>query len=381
MENSSNLNLPYLAAAQAQKHVTHNAAILALDAIVQLAVLTRSLTSPPVAPVPGERHLVVSGASGDWAGKDNQIAAWQDGQWVFFQPGTGWIAWVEEEGRLFAWAGGSWTAISLDAAQSAPMIGVNAQPDATNRLSVTAPATLFNHEGEGHQLKINKNGVADTASLLFQTNWSGRAEMGTSGDDDWHLKVSPDGSSWQEALLIAKDDGAVTILQELILPDGVKIANAGDTDTAGVEIEGGGTYGKVAMRIKSAGNLSGALFEQRSLLGSDLDLIDFGFKTLSHQVNLRTESRSQYCQTSGTPEWQVNDDSSIVSNNLLAISPSQAKVQVPLGLKAYTVATLPAAVGVGVGALSYVTDAPGGAVPAFNDGTNWRKITDRTILT
>lgn len=380
MENSSNLNLPYIAAAQAQKHVTHNAAILALDAIVQLAVLTRSLTSPPVAPVDGERHLVASGASGNWAAKDNQIAAWQDGQWVFFQPGSGWIAWVEEEGRLFAWAGGSWTAISLDEAQSAPMIGVNAQPDVINRLSVAAPATLFNHEGAGHQLKINKNGAADTASLLFQTNWSGRAEMGTSGDDDWHLKVSPDGSSWQEAMLIAKDDGAVTILQELILPDGVKIANAGVTDNAGIEIEGGGTFGKVALTLKSVSGLTGALFEQRSLLGSDLDLIDFGFKTLSHQVNLRTESRIPFSFTGAVPEWQVNDSSGVSLVNLLAVSPTQCQVSVPMVLASFTIASLPAAATPLTGALCYVSDALGGAIPAFCDGTNWRTVSDRTII-
>jgi hypothetical protein len=27
-----------------------------------------------------------------------------------------------------------------------------------------------------------------------------------------------------------------------------------------------------------------------------------------------------------------------------------------------------------------VTDESGGAVPAFDDGTNWRRVTDRTIV-
>ena len=50
----------------------------------------------------------------------------------------------------------------------------------------------------------------------------------------------------------------------------------------------------------------------------------------------------------------------------------------PLELKSYTVATLPTA-SVWTGALVYVTDETDGAVPAYSDGTNWRRVTDRTI--
>ena len=59
---------------------------------------------------------------------------------------------------------------------------------------------MLNHEGAGHQLKLNKAGTGDTASLLFQTDWSGRAEMGTAGEDDFSIKVSADGSTWTTAL-------------------------------------------------------------------------------------------------------------------------------------------------------------------------------------
>ncbi len=30
--------------------------------------------------------------------------------------------------------------------------------------------------------------------------------------------------------------------------------------------------------------------------------------------------------------------------------------------------------------LIYVTDETGGAVPAFSDGTNWRRVTDRAVV-
>ena len=49
-DTSTHLLLPYLLAAQAQKHVTVNEALRLLDGLVQLAVLDRHLTAPPAEP-------------------------------------------------------------------------------------------------------------------------------------------------------------------------------------------------------------------------------------------------------------------------------------------------------------------------------------------
>ena len=40
-DDSTHLHLPYIAANQAQKHVTHNEAVRLLDALVQMAVISR----------------------------------------------------------------------------------------------------------------------------------------------------------------------------------------------------------------------------------------------------------------------------------------------------------------------------------------------------
>lgn len=56
--------------------------------------------------------------------------------------------------------------------------GIATSWDATNRLAVASPASLFTHQGAGHQLKIDKAASTDTASLLYQDNGSGRAEIG-----------------------------------------------------------------------------------------------------------------------------------------------------------------------------------------------------------
>jgi len=70
----------------------------------------------------------------------------------------------------------------------------------------------------------------------------------------------------------------------------------------------------------------------------------------------------------------VPTDASITSAKL-----ASARLDMPdvLKVKSYAVASLPTAV---AGGVIFVTDETGGAVLAFSDGTNWRRSTDRTIV-
>ena len=206
MDTTPLLLLPYIAASQAQKHVTHNESIRALDALVQLSVLDRDLTSPPPGPDNGERYLVAAGGSGVWAGHDSELAVFQDGAWVFFMPRQGWLAWISDEELLAVWDGSAWIATGPNTINPAPMVGVNATANTLNRLSVQSAASLFSHEGSSHRQTINKAVSADTASLLFHTDNSGRAEIGTAGDDNLSIKVSNDGATWRNALAIDRND-------------------------------------------------------------------------------------------------------------------------------------------------------------------------------
>lgn len=106
-ETTPLLALPLLAAAQAQKHVTHNEALVLLDAATQLAVLDRSRAAPPPASMPGDRHLVGAGADGAWAGHDGEIALYDAG-WRFLAPRAGWRAYVVAEARTLLFDGGAW---------------------------------------------------------------------------------------------------------------------------------------------------------------------------------------------------------------------------------------------------------------------------------
>ena len=204
-EISRHLALPYLAAAQAQKHVTHNEALRALDALVQLAVVQTGAETPPESPEEGARYLLGAAPTGVWAGQAGQLALFEAGGWSFFTPKPGWQAWDQGTETALLFDGTAWAPLAPPLPARLERLGVSTDADATNRLAVAAEATLFTHAGAGHRLTVNKAGPAETASLLFQSNWSGRAELGLAGSDAVSLKISEDGSDWTEALRVAVD--------------------------------------------------------------------------------------------------------------------------------------------------------------------------------
>lgn len=224
MQSSRRLSLPYLQPSQAQKHVTHNEALQKLDILVQMAIESFEATTPPAAPVEGEIHALGAAPTGAWAGHGDTLAAWVEGAWLFLAPQEGWQALDKAGGGLKIRTDTGWEDPTPPDMAYLPGVGVNAAHDTTNRLSVAAPATLLTHEGAGHQLKINKKTGADTASLLFQTGWAGRAEMGTAGGDDFAIKVSVDGSSWTTALSFDAATGRAS---------GMAVTQAADDTAAG----------------------------------------------------------------------------------------------------------------------------------------------------
>ena len=218
MTDTPNLALPLIAAAQAQKHVTHNEALLAIDALVHCAVKDKDLAAPPAAPAEGDRYIVAASPTGAWAGKAGMIAAWQDGVWRFYAAKAGMIAFAVDELQLYHFNGSAWApgVAAITNLQNLTLRGVGATADAANPFSAklnkalwTAKARAEGGDG-GLRYTLNKETAADTLSLLFQSAFSGRAEIGLAGDDDFRIKVSPDGAAWREALRIDRATGVVS---------------------------------------------------------------------------------------------------------------------------------------------------------------------------
>ncbi len=367
-DTTTHLGLPYLLAAQAQKHVTHNEALRLLDAMVQLSVLDSTRTAPPASPADGNRHLVASGATGLWAGWDLNIAFWVDGAWIRLVPRIGWLVWVAAEGLFLVWTGAAWevvgeprdvsdavfslvndadptkkasfslagisagttrsftlpntsselailagtqtftgnktfsgtltasgtvtvsaasasigtatttatsgmgtgatttgvtktvnlgtggasgstTVVNIGSATAgaggttvvntptvtfanavtqvgmpqanltAQLLGLGgATADSYNRLSVNTPAVLLNNAGAGIEATVNKAAPSNDAAFAFKTGFSARALIGLLGNDDFSFKVSPDGSTFHEAVRIDRTSGRVELAEPVVLP-------------------------------------------------------------------------------------------------------------------------------------------------------------------
>ncbi len=112
MDQSTNLSMPYIMASQAQKHVTHNEAIRILDALVQISIIDKDLSTPPASPSEGACYIPATGATGEWAGNEGKIAAYQDGAWMFYAPSTGFLAFIADESLVYIYNGTNWAPYS-----------------------------------------------------------------------------------------------------------------------------------------------------------------------------------------------------------------------------------------------------------------------------
>jgi|GEM_PF-4728179 len=296
-------------------------------------------------------------------------------------------------------------------------LGINATADATNRLAVKSDAVLFSYDdvtpGTGDvQFKVNKAAAANTASLLFQTGWSGRAELGLAGGDDFSVKVSADGATWKQALSIdgatgrmgvntaspagqlhvvgedegltienAQDPGAMFTIaagrpglyeNDLIFSEGSDIA---DPSRYRMRITPWGPIFPKGIRIADGEGVtsetSGALAYYKPFDGARAELAFRGADNAD-----TAEFRMYAWRQDGAGAWYREDAAAITDNAGLVVSQFYGAVRLP----SHTVATLPSASAVGAGGLVFVSDESGGPTLAFSDGTNWRRVQDGSVV-
>ena len=401
------LDLPLLAANQAQKHVTHNEALVALDALIQLSVLDRTHAEPPPASAEGDRHIVASTAMGAWSGRSGMIAVMQDGAWRFLAPRQGWLAYVGAENIFLAFDGASWSDIRISRADR---IGVNASPDNSHRLVVASDGALFTAASQDHRVTVNKAEATATASIVLQSGWSGRAELGLAGSNDLAIKVSADGLLWRQALTVDADTGCVGL--------GVASPAAPLTiDSSANPLEAGsgslmiqGEANKELIEIRSVGaapgagvqgfGARGALSDPQTLQNGNrlVALLGSGFDGTQYvtpaPVRIEmvadgawsTSARGAAIVFRTTPSGATVDAERMRITGAGKIGVGTANPTATLDVAGhvrvgqFTKTTLPAAASIGAGAIIYVSNDAGGAVLAFSDGSTWRRVTDRAAV-
>lgn len=134
---SDRLKLPLLAAAQAQKEMTHNEALAIADIAMQAVVQAVAPPMVPLSPLPGQCWIVGSSSTGVWAGHAGAIAAWTAGGWRFVAPFAGMQAWSVADNAVVRRDASTWVVGLL----TATSLSVNGEQVVGNRQPRIAVAT------------------------------------------------------------------------------------------------------------------------------------------------------------------------------------------------------------------------------------------------
>ena len=236
-ELTPRLSLPWLIAAQAQKHVTLNESLALLDALVACRVLSRTTAAQPADPAEGDLYLLPADPLGEaWSAyAEGDLLLFDFGAWRRLPPPDGLVVLIADEARLVVRHDGAWADLGglLGEVQSLDRLGLGATADADNPLTARLNKALFTalpaaDGGDGDlRLTLNKETSADVGSILFQSGFSGRAELGLIGDDHLTLKVSPDGGAWTTALTLDQATGAAAFVPGSDTAPSVAVGEAG----------------------------------------------------------------------------------------------------------------------------------------------------------
>lgn len=196
MSDTSRLALPLLQAAQAQKHVTVNEALMRLDGLINLVLVTRSATLPPTTVLDGQCFGVPAGAANEWAGHGDEVAIGANGGWAFVTPQAGWRAFILDEGRNalhdgVGWVAGALTLSGHGAALSAGIAEIDhvVLPGATSITAAIIPSQAM-------VIGVSARVVSEIVGTL--TGW----QLGNLGAPDrFGTGLGTSGGSWARGML------------------------------------------------------------------------------------------------------------------------------------------------------------------------------------
>jgi hypothetical protein len=237
-------------------------------------------------------------------------------------------------------------------------VAIGSDVQAYNANLTTASSTITDNavvRGDGGAKGIQSSGVLIDDS----DNVTGVGEFSSSGD----MAVNTD------TFFVDVSTGRVGIgTGAPSTPLQVQAALAHAASSAHVEVRNTSTGEPAAIMIRAVadnggdGN-SGAIYFDAGAGGSASDNV------LSFNADH---------QTSTTPDVVIAGSGDV---GIATITPTtKLDVNGPIRCASYTVGTVPTASGI-AGAMIYVTDDVGGSTPAWSDGTDWRRASDRAVIT
>jgi len=226
------LGLPYVVAAQAQKHIPINESLARLDGLVQLAVESRVLAAQPASPVAGCVWILPSGATGAaWVGQPaGTLVRFEGGAWEAMAPAEGVLAWVKDENQMVAFDGSSWVPLSatfrsLTAAQTPNF--------ANTRLEVLEQEVTVSGASTATTIAIPNRAIVLAVST--------RTTVAVTGATSYNCGVSGDASKFGGSLGAAKNSSNIGVIGPT--------AYYADTPVVLTAVGGSFTAGKVRVAI------------------------------------------------------------------------------------------------------------------------------------
>ncbi len=315
--------LPLLVAEQAQKHVTHNEALRLLDALVKTRVVEQGLTAPPGSPAEGDIYIPGSGATGDWSAWDFNLATYLDGAWQKIVPQVGWLVYDIDQDAYYKFEGGPTYWVEFVSGGSGDVTGpASATDNGIPRFDGTG----------GKTLQSSSATLGDDGALEIVSSSQFRPTVTLTNTYDASINTGPYWNSRRSrsGLAVQSGDALGTFNFQGADADNSN-QNAGSVACAAAAAPGSG-YVPCYFRFVTT-NTSGSSGE-RARISSEGDI-------------------------------QMGGANTVIDANRIH------------RLRSYTVATLPTP---GTAArLAWCSDETGGPVPVYDDGTNWRRVSDGAV--
>jgi hypothetical protein len=180
---------------------------------------------------------------------------------------------------------------------------------------------------------------------------SGGGGGGSVNDAFKTIAISPSGGS---VIADASED-------TLTLANGNNISMTATAGTDTITINATASGSNEQVQFNNAGNFGGDA--------------DFTYNSTTNTLTIKN-----LIAESVNPPATLTGTYTISSPTTITLDPTSEIINdAPMKLKGYTVAQLGTLTS-SAGAMVYCTDETGGSIPAFYDGTNWRRVSDRAIV-
>lgn len=196
MTTSPDLGIPFISQAQAQPEVTHNEALLLIQALLG-GVISVGLNTPAVGPTIGDSYVLGAAPTGVWSGRANCIAIWNGTAWDFIPGETsagtpitmgarqeGLRVWNKALDRMYFWSGSAWLqAVAIAVVASAGTTDIGAVGAETISISGTTTITAFGTIGSGTLRRLHFQGILTLTHNATSLILPGGANINTAAGD------------------------------------------------------------------------------------------------------------------------------------------------------------------------------------------------------